>query len=211
MAIRSDNRPGEEDVSFWLEEKSDSVLCDACRLVDMFRLNKKNLPDDDLDKIARLLFNLIYDAVKVVAFAHEQDQIWSHQWVDLMFQQGSERYIEFNQRLTGQVSIDAPPLKYPLSIHKALNLLDDIENTIRENENDKSFIRGQILDNCNELLQIKRRVAISISNKLKNLIDEQAVYVKIDWQEFCKQVLLIVQNGRKEINEEGEISIKSWA
>ncbi len=211
MAIHSDNRPDEKDVSFWLEEKSDTVLRDACGLVDVFRKNKKNLTEGDLDKAGGFLFNLIYDAVKVVSFAHEKDQMWSREWVDLMFQQGSERYAEFNQRLTGEISVDVPPLKYPISIHKSLDLLDDIENAIRENEADKSFVRGRIVENSNALSKINRKVVMSIADKLKDLVDEQAVHVRIDWQEFCNQVLFIIQNGRSEVIEEGEMSIKSWA
>ncbi len=128
-----------------------------------------------------------------------------------MFQQGSERYAEFNQRLTGEISVDVPPLKYPISIHKSLDLLDDIENAIRENEADKSFVRGRIVENSNALSKINRKVVMSIADKLKDLVDEQAVHVRIDWQEFCNQVLFIIQNGRSEVIEEGEMSIKSWA
>ena len=211
MTIHSDNRPNEKDVSYWLEEKSDSVLREACLLVDLFRKNAKSLPKDELKEASGLLSSLIADTTKIVAFAHEADQMWSYEWIDLMFHQGSERYIEFNQRITGEISIDVPPLKYPPSIHKSLELLDDIIITIRENEGDISYTRNRVLENSNELLKNKRKIAKSIGDSLKDLVDEQAVHVRIDWQEFCNQVLFIIQSGREKIIEEGEISIKSWA
>ncbi len=35
----------------------------------------------------------------------------------------------------------------------------------------------------------------------------RTVHVKIDWKEFYDQIIYVIQNGRKEIVEEGEMSI----
>lgn len=211
MAIYSDNRPQEEDVSFWLEEKSNNVLRDACCLVDLFRKDSEISPKNSLENARHFLYNLIYDASKVASFAHERDQAWSHEWIDLMVDQGFERFIEFNQRLIGEVSIDELPLKYPISIHKSLGFLDGIERAIQDRDNDKSFVRSQVLENSNELMNIKRYYAPSIANKLKDLIDEQSVYARISWEEFCDRVISVVEDGRDQIIEDGENSIKPWA
>ncbi|MDH5506593.1 MAG: hypothetical protein OEZ02_05190, partial [Anaerolineae bacterium] len=60
-------------------------------------------------------------------------------------------------------------------------------------------------------LKIQQFMAtISIGDKLKDLIDDQTVHVRINWQEFCQRVLDVVHAGRNLVLEEGELSIKPW-
>jgi len=96
MPIYTEECP--HDMNRWVAEKADSVLSEACKIVDWFREMSLELSESDRDRIVQALYRLIFDAAKLSSFGNENMDCWSGEWVELMFAQGYDRFLEFQQR-----------------------------------------------------------------------------------------------------------------
>lgn len=97
MAITSSESP--HDMSRWVAEKADCVLEEACKIGDILRKNNVTLSEFDEAEFSQALRSIIFDAAKLSSFGHENMKSWSNEWVDLMLDQGRDRFFEFQKRV----------------------------------------------------------------------------------------------------------------
>lgn len=209
MPIHSDERPF--DMAAWVAEKADSVLAQACRLVDWFRAADLELCQADRDRIARALHAVIYDAAKLSAFGHENMDFWSDEWVNLMFTQGHDRFLEFQQRARDHELRDQPPLAWPLSFQKVLDLLDETKELLADPDEYREDVRGGVLTAGRSLMQTGLRRPRAIGDKLVDAVDDEAVRATISWSDFIRVSRRLIEEGKEALLQEAERSCQPWA
>jgi hypothetical protein len=200
MTIHADEF-ADKDMSRWIAEKADHTLEAACRLADWLRENELQLSTSDRQDIRLQLRAIIFDAAKLSAFGHENIQCWSGEWVDLMFEQGYDRYIEFHRHASREVSNDTPPAQLPLSIQNIIDLLNELEDIVESDTSDRTLARSRIARVADEFLKSKLETARQMGDGLKDLIDDQVVHMRISWDEFINECRTLIRKERDSLDK----------
>ncbi len=194
----------ELNMSSWVAEKADHTLEAACKLVEWFRERKSVLSRTDRDEAQSLLMTIIGDSAKLAAFGHENMDCYTAEWVDLMLCQGSDRYVEFRQRLSRQVPNATPPLNRLRPSEIILGTLDELHVLLKSDIDDISLARHEILQQARFLLQTANPVAHGVGNRLLDLVDEQVVYARITWPELVAECIDMIEQGHADFLEQAQ-------
>lgn len=209
MPIHSDEYP--YDMAAWVVEKADSVLEHACRIVDWFRRMDLELSQYDREEVAQELASLLGHAAKLSAFGHENVDYWSDSWVGLMFTQGHDRFLEWQQRADAQVPNDVPPLEWPLSIQRVIDLIDETESVLRTGSDNKTLVREHVQKTGKALIESRLEGTKPVGHQLLDLIDSQVVHATLSWSDFIRECDAVLVAGRESFVEEAESSLEPWA
>jgi hypothetical protein len=208
MPIRLDDHPF--DWSSWVAEKADSVLGEACTLVDLLRQTNFELDEAGREEFARFLRAIIYDAANLSSFGHENMDFWSEQWVKLMFVEGHDRFLEFQNRIGDQARNDDPPLRWPLSFQEVFDVLDEAQRHLSQPGLERTQVRGSVLSAGRSLMGITLQDPRAIGDKLIDLVDDETVHGRVSWPDFIRSADFLIDQGREVLLEKAERAREPW-
>jgi hypothetical protein len=155
----------------------------------------------DQTGLAQALFSVIYDASKISASARGKTALWSPKWAKLMFSQGHDRFLEFRQRIDQQISADEPPLEWPITIQSIFDRISDLESLLGIDTDEKTLVRGQIVEFGRDLRSSKIDEVRRIGDKLLELVDDQSVRATISWAEFLRNVRTLLEGEEQTLTQ----------
>ena len=209
MAITTDERPF--DMKGWVSEKSDSVLSEACRIVDWLRHMAPEMSQRDSEQLRDSLHPLIFNAAKLFCFGHENINAWSVEWAEVMFEQGYERFLEFQECVTGRVLIDTPASRWRLSVQRVFDRFGEMERCLAQStDEEKSFVRSDVLSFANWLRDSEFSFLYDGAGKMLELLDQEAFMGTITWQNFVRTCSELIEAERRAFCQWVEDTCDPW-
>ncbi len=175
----------------WLIEKTASALDSIAKMVDW--LKEKDIPVSDIEaeRIEGLLGNAISKLILILTEEERAGAIREHHWTKLIMTEGSDRVKDFKDYLYGNIAADVPPHKYSPQFRRRFERLDDLENLLQTEHDVRAVLREKILAFARSENQTPK-----LASALLKVVDDQAYYIRISWEELIARVRDLVQIER---------------
>ncbi len=193
----------------WIAEKADNCLEAACKLVDWFRQRRAKYSEAEREEIVDKLFTIIYDSSKLSTFGHGNRDCWNRTWVDLMLKDGQDRLREFKMHVRRQIPDGPNPGKWPLFVQQVIESARGLLPML-EGDEDKTQVRTLVLRIAEDFSKSTLESARETGERLKDLVDAQAVHTRISWPDFISRTSSILQTISERVVEEYNRNVESW-
>ncbi len=193
----------------WVSEKSGSLLYFASSLSEKLQVLK--ISEEEREDVARCLYHIIDYGASIKTFACDNDDCLKHPWVELMLEEGVERYEEFNAQASGLVSNEVPPKEWPSSLQRVVDAAAAMKEASRDVDLGRTMARETALECARALRATTAKKLCQLAESLEELVDQQTYHNNISWPDFLLGMETASQDVLGGLEEYRREKYRSWS